>query len=369
MMLMRRKRGDGGQALPILLTAMICLLSLGVLMLRLGHAGEMRTRAQTAADAAALGAVANYRKQIAEDLSRGNISFLVQHRGAYSAAKRYATANNAVISEIETNGSKIRDSAPGENDADVPSYPGPVKVKVTSGDCQVVAPETGDPVIKPTPSPRQTRCTEKIQGDEGIGREATGVAIAKIDLPPCEYLEGAVRWDEHGNVTEWARVGITCAGVKVATATGGGGMSVNTAAIQQVFRLSLTGSMMDLTGGMGLIPDGDTNISDPERKRNQELGKELAESEMGWTGAEWECLDELWFHESGWNHRAKNPSSGAYGIPQSLPATKMGTEGADWATNPATQIKWGLKYIKGRPDYGTPCKAWSLWQSRSPHWY
>ncbi|GAA2713188.1 lytic transglycosylase domain-containing protein [Actinoplanes palleronii] len=69
------------------------------------------------------------------------------------------------------------------------------------------------------------------------------------------------------------------------------------------------------------------------------------------------CLNKLWNKESGWNYRAENRSSGAYGIPQSLPGSKMASEGADWKTNPATQIKWGLGYIKGR--YDTPCKAWT----------
>jgi hypothetical protein len=69
------------------------------------------------------------------------------------------------------------------------------------------------------------------------------------------------------------------------------------------------------------------------------------------------CLDRLWKKESGWNYRASNRSSGAYGIPQALPGKKMATAGADWKTSPATQIKWGLGYIKGR--YDTPCGAWS----------
>ncbi|GAA2641635.1 aggregation-promoting factor C-terminal-like domain-containing protein [Paractinoplanes durhamensis] len=69
------------------------------------------------------------------------------------------------------------------------------------------------------------------------------------------------------------------------------------------------------------------------------------------------CLDKLFKKESGWNYRAENRSSGAYGIPQALPGSKMSSEGADWKTNPATQIKWGLGYIKGR--YKTPCKAWA----------
>jgi hypothetical protein len=69
------------------------------------------------------------------------------------------------------------------------------------------------------------------------------------------------------------------------------------------------------------------------------------------------CLDKLWKKESGWNYRASNRSSGAYGIPQALPGKKMASAGADWKTSPATQIKWGLGYIKGR--YDTPCGAWS----------
>jgi Transglycosylase SLT domain len=73
------------------------------------------------------------------------------------------------------------------------------------------------------------------------------------------------------------------------------------------------------------------------------------------------CLDKLFAKESGWNPKARNKSSGAYGIPQALPGTKMATEGADWETNPVTQIKWGLTYIKNR--YKTPCAAWAHSQS------
>lgn len=77
------------------------------------------------------------------------------------------------------------------------------------------------------------------------------------------------------------------------------------------------------------------------------------------------CLDKLWTKESGWNHKAYNASSGAYGIPQALPGSKMGSVASDWKTNPATQVKWGLGYIKGR--YGTPCKAWA--HSQDVGWY
>ena len=69
------------------------------------------------------------------------------------------------------------------------------------------------------------------------------------------------------------------------------------------------------------------------------------------------CLLDIWNRESGWRYDAENPS-GAYGIPQALPGSKMASAGADWQTNPATQIKWGLGYIKD--IYGDPCKAWNF---------
>jgi hypothetical protein len=85
----------------------------------------------------------------------------------------------------------------------------------------------------------------------------------------------------------------------------------------------------------------------------------------GWGTEQYDCLVALWQKESSWNVYAYNASSGAYGIPQSLPGSKMATVGADWQTNPATQITWGLNYIQGR--YGDPCGAYASSQSRG--WY
>ena len=85
----------------------------------------------------------------------------------------------------------------------------------------------------------------------------------------------------------------------------------------------------------------------------------------GWGDDQFACLVSLWNKESGWNYQAYNRSSGATGIPQALPGSKMASAGADWQTNPATQISWGLGYISGR--YGTPCGAWS--HSQSTGWY
>nr|WP_275405375.1 MULTISPECIES: peptidoglycan DD-metalloendopeptidase family protein [unclassified Streptomyces] len=89
----------------------------------------------------------------------------------------------------------------------------------------------------------------------------------------------------------------------------------------------------------------------------------------GWGPSQFGPLKKLWEGESNWRWDALNRSSGAYGIPQSLPASKMRSAGADYLTNYKTQIRWGLGYIKGRPDYGSPARAYSKWLSRSPHWY
>ena len=88
---------------------------------------------------------------------------------------------------------------------------------------------------------------------------------------------------------------------------------------------------------------------------------------FGWNDSQWRCLEQLWTGESGWNYQAANASSDAYGIPQALPAAKMGTVAADYRTNPVTQITWGMQYVKA--TYGSPCAALGSWNSRSPHWY
>jgi hypothetical protein len=99
--------------------------------------------------------------------------------------------------------------------------------------------------------------------------------------------------------------------------------------------------------------------SDPRGTARVMLGN------FGWSSGQFGCLDSLWTKESGWNAHASNGSSGAYGIPQSLPGSKMASAGSDWQSNPATQIKWGLQYIKD--VYGSPCSAWS--HSQAVNWY
>jgi hypothetical protein len=99
-------------------------------------------------------------------------------------------------------------------------------------------------------------------------------------------------------------------------------------------------------------------------KDNRAIGCKLL-LEWGFGLDQMPCLDKLWTRESRWTTTASNSSSGAYGIPQALPGSKMSKYGADWKTNPATQIKWGLDYVKGR--YSTPCGAWSFFESHG--WY
>ncbi|WP_236779004.1 lytic transglycosylase domain-containing protein [Agromyces seonyuensis] len=85
----------------------------------------------------------------------------------------------------------------------------------------------------------------------------------------------------------------------------------------------------------------------------------------GFGSGEFDCLVALWSKESGWRVNAYNAGSGAYGIPQALPGSKMASAGVDWETNAETQVNWGLGYVIGR--YGSPCGAWG--HSQSKGWY
>ncbi|MDN4640156.1 hypothetical protein QCD70_07865 [Agreia sp. PsM10] len=115
--------------------------------------------------------------------------------------------------------------------------------------------------------------------------------------------------------------------------------------------------------GSSWVPDSSSVASPAEAKAyaSSVLGN------YGWGGDQYGCLVTLWNGESGWRVNAYNTSSGAYGIPQSLPANKMASVSSDWPTNAATQITWGLNYISGR--YGSPCNALAFWNGNSPHWY
>ncbi len=114
------------------------------------------------------------------------------------------------------------------------------------------------------------------------------------------------------------------------------------------------------SGGTGAGSAAAVAVAAPNPGTAQSIAYNMLSS-FGWSpGTYFSCLNNIYTRESGWRFNAEN-ASGAYGIPQALPGDKMATAGADWMTNPATQIKWGLGYIQSR--YGDPCSAWSFWQA------
>ncbi len=119
-----------------------------------------------------------------------------------------------------------------------------------------------------------------------------------------------------------------------------------------------TSSSGNTGGGAPIVP-----TAPPDPGTAQAIAYKMLPS-FGFSTDQFGCLNNIWTRESGWRYNAEN-ASGAFGIPQALPGSKMASAGADWMTNPATQIKWGLGYIKS--VYGTPCNAWAFWQVHS--WY
>ncbi len=104
---------------------------------------------------------------------------------------------------------------------------------------------------------------------------------------------------------------------------------------------------------------------DPTTTDPRQIARQIMASRYGWGDSQFQCFNNIIMRESGWRVTATNASSGAYGIPQALPGSKMATAGADWRTNPATQIVWALGYIHSR--YSTPCGAWSFKSANG--WY
>lgn len=104
---------------------------------------------------------------------------------------------------------------------------------------------------------------------------------------------------------------------------------------------------------------------EPGTNDPRDIARQMMSNKYGWDDGQFSCYNKIIMRESMWDPHAANPSSSAYGIPQALPGSKMASFGADWRTNPATQIAWGLWYVKDR--YGTPCQAWSF---KAAHgWY
>lgn len=322
----------------------LAILAVTMLLVRIGHADDLRTQAGEASDAAALAAVSTVRDQAAGMIYHEHVApaFVQIGDSGRTAANDYATQNHSVVTKYQGAGNGAL-------------------VSVRTQEC--IASEQGGGKYAAEQPCLRTDDNGEQKNKQGQ-RSATATSAAIVDMPSC-YNEPIIGW--HRQLVGW----------RILCTPPGGGQQLNASImsfadiVKQLFHVHLTDSFspnvgLSLAVGNGSVPNLPP-ATDPERHRNEELGQQLANDTKHWSGDEWGCLDQLWLHESGWDHHAKNPSSAAYGIPQALPGSKMATAGSDWQTNPETQIRWGLDYIADR--YGTPCNAWTQWQARSPHWY
>lgn len=237
-------------------------------------------------------------------------------------------------------------------------YPDVSHVVMSLGNGTVIeAPHTGDVVKIEALNPSQYGRAKRIVGSVGtLANNLSSPASTAAKTPATTAARYAGAYGSAEEVDALA-----------AALAGGGGSAGGS--LQQASATGGAPSTQTTTSKNAAVPGGPSNPSG-----NAALGKSLAASMYGWTGAEWDALYQLWQHESGWNEKAVNPSSQAWGIVQALPGSKMASAGPDWKTSAATQINWGLGYIHDR--YGDPEKAWSFWQhptgspaGSSTHWY
>jgi cell wall-associated NlpC family hydrolase len=248
----------------------------------------------------------------------------------------------------------VKDTQPG----DLLFYPDLSHVVMSLGNGKVIeAPHTGDVVKIEALNPNEYGRAKRIVGT--VGQLSNNLSDASMSA-------GSVPGAATNAVSAAGSFGSTEEVDALAAALAGG------SSVQQAAATGLSPSTLNTSAASTPGTTTPTGPSNP--KGNIALGKQLAASLYGWTGAEWDALYQLWEHESNWNEKSLNPSSKAAGIPQALPGSKMASAGPDWRTNAATQIKWGLGYIHGR--YGDPEKAWAFWQhpkgspaGASTHWY
>ena len=176
-------------------------------------------------------------------------------------------------------------------------------------------------------------------------------------------------------VAATTQTGSTRAGLADGAVTANGSAEVVQASLGAGFsvRQGRTSSLVYDTVQRGLAADRRADAVRAARaahrkaltSRNPKVVAKAMLGRYGWGASQFGCLDRLWTRESMWSIHATNPSSGAYGIPQALPGSKMASVGSDWRTSAFTQIRWGLGYIQAR--YGSPCSAWS--HSEGHGWY
>lgn len=159
---------------------------------------------------------------------------------------------------------------------------------------------------------------------------------------------------------EAARLAAEAAAAEAAAAEAAAEAEAERAAAAESQRSSSSSSAVSPALPSGSAPSsGDNSPGGAQETARGMLGG------YGWGEDQFSCLVSLWNKESGWNYQAYNRGSGAFGIPQALPGSKMASAGGDWQTSAATQVSWGLGYISGR--YGSPCGAWD--HSKAVGWY
>ena len=197
----------------------------------------------------------------------------------------------------------------------------------------------GDEVLTSVPITEHSTSQPVTQVRSEGTKEATPAALVAAGIDPKATLEEKEEADGTTSVRYRAKLGSISSKEEIAEIKGE----------------SKNG---DAAAEVGDVP---TNYSGEDPRS---LARPIVAAQ-GWGDSEYQCLILLWNRESQWNPYAENAYSGAYGIPQALPGSKMASAGADWRTNPITQINWGIGYIKGR--YGTPCSAWA--HSNAVGWY
>ena len=206
----------------------------------------------------------------------------------------------------------------------------------------------GDEVLTSVPITEHSTSQPVTQVRSEGTKEATPAALVAAGIDPKATLEEKVEADGTTSVRYRAKLGTISTKEEIAAI----------AADTKNADAATAAAAAAAAAAAGAVP---TNYSGEDPRS---LAKPLVAAQ-GWGDSEYQCLVLLWNRESQWNPYAENASSGAYGIPQSLPGSKMASAGADWRTNPITQINWGIGYIKGR--YGTPCSAWA--HSNAVGWY
>jgi Transglycosylase SLT domain len=337
--------GDRGATMTVLLLYMalgLCFAT--ILLFRLGHANSLRTTAEQAADAGALGAATEIRDRGALQIVRGALPYgIIFKDSSRGAAGRYVDLNDGVVDNVHASG----------------LFGTTVRVDAHSKECQNKLRD----LDKDAPAGRIVCHNPKLDKDTDHGKAHAVAEVRFIGNCTVQPRPGLISLGNGPGEANFSTM-VVCDGEPILTLP----------QAKRLFKVRL----VDAEKGQAFIPAlfnaigaGPIPPGGVQNEDNRRLGRQLAAG-RGWTGAEWECLDQLWQHESGWNHLAVNQSSGAYGITQALPASKMATAGADWQRNPATQIRWGLGYIGQR--YGSPCGAWAWWQRTDPrpfpcHWY